>query len=452
MDQMYNKQKDSKPFKSSIPFVRPCPPVDRCHHWLEKKLRYCPLQVRPGQSMCAEHGPKDKPNMNPDFVLCPFHPKHVVRVNDLDLHRQTCLFRPQPLPPYHVKNINSGSNLDSVSQHDMHVKILDILSKEDLFALIQKLDTAYHQAIQHDHIFMRDGIPLHVLTHESLNQRLNETQHGKHAVQQASLMGHLHEKNLIGEHRCYAEFGCGKGELSKFIYASVPQHTRYLLIDRKVMKLKVDRVFRANADWERVTIDIRDFNLQGVERIQQMPVIAISKHLCGVATDLTLKCLSNYKKNCESDSSNPSLVQGMVIALCCHQLCKFDDYINPGFLSKYGIGAKEFDILAGVSTWALCGERSTSKSTSSKESSSVDPTHELGTESNEPVAVPVHWTGLSFEDRQQLGIRCKRFLDLGRREYVCSQFGLQCELVQYVLPECSLENAALIAWQNKQDE
>ncbi|OAJ38645.1 hypothetical protein BDEG_22554 [Batrachochytrium dendrobatidis JEL423] len=74
---MYNKQKDSKPFKSSIPFVRPCPPVDRCHHWLEKKLRYCPLQVRPGQSMCAEHGPKDKPNMNPDFVLCPFHPKQL---------------------------------------------------------------------------------------------------------------------------------------------------------------------------------------------------------------------------------------------------------------------------------------------------------------------------------------------------------------------------------------
>lgn len=50
---------------------------------------------------------------------------------------------------------------------------------------------------------------------------------------------------------------------------------------------------------KRVTVDIKDLALGKIDVLksnegQIKPVIAYSKHLCGSATDLTLKCLANY--------------------------------------------------------------------------------------------------------------------------------------------------------------
>lgn len=50
---------------------------------------------------------------------------------------------------------------------------------------------------------------------------------------------------------------------------------------------------------QRITIDIKDLELSRVQALsddkgQRKPVVAFSKHLCGSATDITLKCLMNY--------------------------------------------------------------------------------------------------------------------------------------------------------------
>jgi tRNA:m4X modification enzyme len=50
---------------------------------------------------------------------------------------------------------------------------------------------------------------------------------------------------------------------------------------------------------KRVTVDIKDLDMGKIDVLQDnqghaKPVIAYSKHLCGSATDLTLKCLANY--------------------------------------------------------------------------------------------------------------------------------------------------------------
>lgn len=48
-----------------------------------------------------------------------------------------------------------------------------------------------------------------------------------------------------------------------------------------------------------MTIDIKDLDLSKVQALsdadgKRKKVVALSKHLCGSATDITLKCLINY--------------------------------------------------------------------------------------------------------------------------------------------------------------
>lgn len=105
-----------------------------------------------------------------------------------------------------------------------------------------------------------------------------------------------------------------------------------------------------------------------------------------------------------------------MIALCCHQLCTFNSYVNQQYLVEMGICKRDFAILATISTWALCGD-------------GIDGT--------------LHWSGLPYAKRQQLGFKCKRILDVGRLMYLQS-LGANCKLVNYVNHSISMENVALI--------
>lgn len=139
--------------------------------------------------------------------------------------------------------------------------------------------------------------------------------------------------------------------------------------------------------------------------------MAYSKHLCGVATDLSLRCLARFR-----DSGG--VVSGMVIALCCHQLCSYDSYFNPTYLSDLGISRDDFNMIAMISTWAVCGE----------------PVRGSDEE---------HWTGMSYLEREELGYMCKRVLDYGRVKQL-EALGASCELVYYVDRSTSKENMALL--------
>jgi hypothetical protein len=177
----------------------------------------------------------------------------------------------------------------------------------------------------------------------------------KHLLQQASILGHMREKRLLGHvagstvpaadrrRRTFVEFGAGKGMLSLGIDAE-ERGTDLLLVERdgSSTRTNADRVLRTRqvGRFERLRIDIRDFNLarytariaspsqgrptqappplpppaaaggdggggdngggggiggDGAASFRE-PVVGVSKHLCGVATDLTLRCLVNYHR------------------------------------------------------------------------------------------------------------------------------------------------------------
>ena len=77
----------------------------------------------------------------------------------------------------------------------------------EIHNLIKRIKSIYSQ--------IKPDIPLDIKTHDALIPRLQESHNGKHAVQQASLLGHMSSNNLLRTDRTLAEFGSGSGEIYK---------------------------------------------------------------------------------------------------------------------------------------------------------------------------------------------------------------------------------------------
>ena len=76
------------------------------------------------------------------------------------------------------------------------------------------------------------------------------------------------------------------------------------------------------------------------------PVVALSKHLCGCATDLALRCLAN--------AGGP--VGGLCVACCCHHRCEWASYVAKEFVAdECGFDPDDFFYLTRMTTWATCG-------------------------------------------------------------------------------------------------
>ncbi|DBA70544.1 TPA: hypothetical protein ACH3X2_011942 [Trebouxia sp. C0005] len=120
----------------------------------------------------------------------------------------------------------------------------------------------------------------------------------KHAQQQASIVGHMKQSGLLqNAERCvYIEFGAGKGYLSSMLAdASAARH--FVLLDMRSFRMKADRSLRKleNLHLQRLRVDIKDFQPTEVPGLNNglTPWIATGKHLCGAATDFTLRCCAS---------------------------------------------------------------------------------------------------------------------------------------------------------------
>lgn len=259
------------------------------------------------------------------------------------------------------------------------------------------------------------------------------------------------------------EFGCGRAELSRYVakaqlsttkeHASV-QHRPFLLIDRAGPRMKFDtkilKDYEENAKAlevlsspesseyqkhnpppfvKRAMIDIKDLNLNVALNSlfpddSKSEIVAISKHLCGCATDLTLQCLANAL----NDSESSHRLKGLVIALCCRQICTYETYPATGrkFLIENGLIStpRSFRLLIKMTSWAINGRRDNMST---------------GTES----AVN-HPSGLTVEQREKIGYLARRAIDHGRMLSLRKQ-GFEVKLIRYVDSQISLENVALIA-------
>lgn len=281
----------------------------------------------------------------------------------------------------------------------------------------------------------------------------------RHAMQQAALVCALHASRMVlsspptaGPRCTFAEFGAGKGGLSLAIDRLCPGSCRFLLLDRagSAGSGKADKSLRkSGADWKRVRADIAHVYVPGLE-IPPGPVIAGGKHLCGGATDLTLRATME---------SGLSSVAGVGIATCCHHACTWEAYTGQDWWrARYGLTAPQFEVVRLVSAWAVCGE-SVGRGKDEEDDSERTQQHAEGLQRqeglpfdlwlpplppNEPGHTKAWLISLPRTSRRALGRMAKRLIDVGRVAYL-QQKGMQAQLWTYVTGDVTVENTLLLA-------
>ncbi|KAL7855216.1 hypothetical protein SRHO_G00174060 [Serrasalmus rhombeus] len=446
----------------------------RCAFYVVKKKRYCKMVVGRGKTFCGEHANADKESER-KRIPCPLDPKHTVFEDSLAKHLKKCNSKEKPKPVYYVKDINAGSINEEEDAVD-EVSIAD-RTKEELDGLIGRMKTA----LQGLSIKPVSGI----LSHPALNEALNDPKNGnfafKHLKQQASILGNMEALELLGPHRCYVEFGAGKGKLSHWIHVALQkaEDVHFLLVERSSTRFKVDGKHKnTDSAFDRLQVDIQHLDLRKVPILREkgLPVIAVGKHLCGAATDLALRCLFEHglkdkdsqpltkriklSERAEEETA-PDIpaddkeirgeiaVSGVAIALCCHHRCDWRHYVGKEFFRERGLGPREFAAFQRMSSWATCGMSRVSHAHKKSLQENVSITEEEEEEqaehegSDETVPDNLN-SAVSAEEREHIGRLCKMLIDHGRLHYL-QRRGFKSNLRYYTTRDVSLENVLLTA-------
>lgn len=394
----------------------------KCEFYIEHKQRQCGMTCREGMNRCVAHS--ETPTKR---VPCPLDPNHTVWEASLQKHLRKCNKLKQ-------RHLNDDQDF---YQEDLNTGGLGTFqpvddSTQDVLETIPLVEKIYEQF---------EELVLDQRSNSCMDssRMLQLPSNKKHALQQSSLIQHMVDGEMFGPNRTFIEFGCGRAELSRYVNQVAllrgdldeSELPKFLLIDRGSNRMKFDKKF-GDDSWEisrvahgrertkRCRIDIKDLKLSALVEDSRQHV-AISKHLCGVATDLTLRCL-------ERSSLDHETLKGVCIAMCCRHCCDAQEYINPEFLklqlSQNDSGMdylRFFKSLMKMCSWATCGRRP-------------------GMQDDD---IGGHFTGLSVIKREELGFMARRIIDEGRAQWIRKK-GFNVSLVKYVEQGISLENVALV--------
>ncbi|XP_024426160.2 tRNA:m(4)X modification enzyme TRM13 homolog isoform X2 [Desmodus rotundus] len=441
------------------------PAEGRCGYYVAKKKRFCRMVVAAGKRFCGEHAGAAEEENARKRILCPLDPKHTVYEDQLAKHLKKCNAREKPKPDFFVEDINAG--LKDETETPEQLVPISSLPEEQLGNLITKLKKAS------------------AALHDALTDPKNGDSATKHLKQQASILGNIEKLKLLGPRRCFVEFGAGKGKLSHWVDIALKdaEEVHFILVEKVTTRFKVDGKHRKkNSVFERLQIDIQHLCLNKIPVLsrEKLPVVGIGKHLCGVATDLALRCLvgacgargeegneeplAKRIKNDKTDRETPAMaeegsgrtapeqrspVAGIVIALCCHHRCDWRHYVGREYFRALGLGALEFHYFQRMSSWATCGMRDAPVEalggTARREGPSADSEehdgggHRVGDGRAES---PPGF--LTVEEKKEVGRLCKLLIDHGRAEYL-RRHGFRPALQYYAEPCVSLENVLLTA-------
>lgn len=272
----------------------------------------------------------------------------------------------------------------------------------------------------------------------------------KHLIQNESIIQHLKRAGMWDHTSLYIEWGGGNAKLSQEVQHSL--HSDHIIIDRKTPKVKGDVKRDRQLGWKRITIDIKDIQLDGIPEVaaishshsspsKHTSICSFSKHLCGAATDLTVRCLEHYHSHAKDS---------LLIALCCHHRCTWRSYIGRTFFEdSLGLSRQDFELMTRLSSWATSGTASSSN-TDAVETTSAGSDDENDTNEHENTYLVDVGANMNPDEKTRWGWRCKRILDVGRIEYL-RKLGYQPELKYYVPQSVSLENILLVCHKAHED-
>jgi hypothetical protein len=166
------------------------------------------------------------------------------------------------------------------------------------------------------------------------------------------------------------------------------------------------------------------------------PLVIISKHLCGPATDLSLRLLA-------AEHEGVSLAVGT----CCHHLLELGCCVNADFFADAGLGTADVAILAKASSWATLKtatdddlERGCSPGGLEGASTASCVEQPL------PLSAAADAIGMPRAERRRFGRACKLLFDWSRALWLRKKGFRHVQLVRYVPYSVSLESTLLLAW------
>lgn len=371
------------------------PPQRRCLFLIEHRKKNCLMFVKKNAKFCPEHmvlmDPAEAEKLGPPRVPCPLDPTHSIWEKDLKRHVKKCNARPgQEQDPWYEENYN----LELADEEAAETTNLAADAAPSKFS-VETVPPQYEAQLRLFRVSVSD-LPRIILEHPGLERWLSikekkKTQ--KHVIQQSSLVGHLQAMGLLDKSVFYMEFGCGKGEFLRMVNLcliyeekkekkSAPEKTLLLVenqngapdeplyqvpqpksstlgfgfVDRGTNRQKVDnRILNdcmeakvARPTIRRSRIDIAHLNLDRfVDGLHVSRLVGILKHLCGAATDLTLRLI--VKSNVPLD--------GMVMAMCCRHACNYKQLLpeSKNYLKTFGFDESNFEALKRIATWAVSG-------------------------------------------------------------------------------------------------
>ncbi|KAK1116460.1 hypothetical protein K0M31_019025 [Melipona bicolor] len=387
------------------------------------------MTVKKGKKYCGEHqNVSSELNCSEALgnkrIICPLDSTHTCYESKLAKHLRVCNAKRlnDARPSFIVKGINANK----MREAPQHVP-LSKFNDRTIDTVIHKVKAVYETLPKFPEI---------VLEHQILKDKIDDNSCGKsikkHLLQNSSLLSHLERANLVKDDTCFIEFGAGKGKLTYWLGQIIKRKKNccILLVDRSSHRHKNDNKLRNEQSSllvERIRADIADLKLNDVTEIQRFKhKVGIAKHLCGVATDLTLSCIV------QAIQSEPKCnITGVIIAFCCHHRCEYASYVGKEYLERCGFTPNEFTVLCSIASWATCGF-SLNKATNTSKTQ------------NDPEQTKTDTKIFCSNEREKIGQKVKSLLNWGRLEYL-KKIGFRSDLIYYTTTDISLENMCIVA-------
>ncbi|KAL8544785.1 hypothetical protein ACS0TY_005128 [Phlomoides rotata] len=460
--------------------------TSHCKFWLPKKKRFCSNSTLRDSPFCGNHTPRS----DAQWIPCPIDPSHSVLEENLESHLNRCplVKQAQSLSrePFYQKGINSGreeeeegnnaeaaiARTGSLFTSEMKRKAVYAMSVPKFLELIARIKSVHASICNNIPDSYEIPEACSIWTNKEVDKQIPYQE--KHVLQQASILGNLVKFRVLkdsclsdsatgeqcGSRRevdgdtgasAVVEFGAGRGYLTQML-ADCYGIKKVLLVERKAYKFKADRSLRQKNSLvlERLKIDIEDLNLNAVESLKGVSYISIGKHICGPATDMTLRCCipQHSNENSASRSKASCHLRGVAIATCCHHLCQWKNYINKKYIYDMGFTKEGFHAISWFTSWAVDADHGSdfpiTDYSAQLEFDSMSEEKELSVNS-ELRRVEDIVRDMQPIDRAVLGFMCKDIIDAGRLMWLKAQ-GLKSELVKYVPITISPENRLLVAW------
>lgn len=426
-----------------------------CKFFVKRKKRYCRLTRAKNSEYCGEHIPLtenslkivDANDSTPKHnvrVPCPLDPKHTVCARKLHNHLKICNALVKDRPDFIVPGLNAGLNVANDSNESTDFKLCDV-DKEIVDQIVDKIQKLYELHKIDERI---DDL---TASHPLLESELNNQEYGyetlRHLTQTSTILGYLNYYKLFDDYVSYVEYGAGKGQVSYWLAQAIANYpnSNVLLIDRASVRHKKDNKLDESHAVQRIRADIADFDISKHGLIQKSKqIVGIGKHLCGAATDFSLRCSIHGNDIAQANANAPKTI-AILIALCCHHRCDWKHFVGQDFFIENGVSAKEFAIMTKMVGWAICGTGQSRERRKQMEEQKANGNIPVPDEvDSTPDTKNLDPPKRNQHQRKEIGQKCKRLIDFARIRYM-EQNGFKCSLKRYVSSDITLENVCLVA-------